>query len=279
VSRDAHRNVLCAVRSLLSEMDRNGSAEARATCAIRSNEKIVWSGGAERRAFQRGRAFAGLLWFRLLICGHFAVSSAYYCICSFLLATPEQAPWVIGVASWCATLLVLASGVGAWPFLIEDVRYVVTNRRLLIVGRISRFRSMCVGESLVVGDVPCEAHHLAFPRRVAVREVRPGIGSSVSVGGRIVTIYHHDWRDEDGDWHEARTTLHGVIDPQELVRQVRAMAHPNREPCPRNSELSVASRCGCKNAGRGQTDADRAAGPNETLGGPPGCLVMDQKEH
>jgi hypothetical protein len=238
-------------------MVRRGSTEAAATSALRANEKIAFSALAERRAFQQGRAFSGLLWFRLVFCGYLAVPASFYCIYNLLLWTPGQAPWAIAATSWCATLLMIASGVGAWPFSIEGVRYIVTDQRLLIVGRMSLLRSVCVGKRLVVGDVSCDSAGLVLPRGVVVRQIRPGIGTSVCAGGRSLTIHHHDWQDDDGCWHESETTLYGVLEPGTLAQHVGRIAYLVPEPCPRNGERIVSRLCDCTNAGRGEAEGDR----------------------
>lgn len=222
---------------------------------------------AEPKAFRRGVLARGRWWraARILFCS-VAGALFWYGATRQLARYSSEATlpnllWLCGlfaVVLWCGVVVILAVVEPiAWSARARSAFYVVTDRRLLLVltGRLVRPLVSYVGEHL--GDdwsePPGVNLSLGTTRTspsVVVRTLDGIIGASPSSGGGQVVLFHHDWRDEDGVWHQKTTTLPGVRDPIRLCEHIARMSSFGRVPCPRGADNAGAPGCECVSSWR-----------------------------
>jgi hypothetical protein len=85
---------------------------------------------------------------------------------------------------------------------------------------------------------------------VVVRALGGVIGAAPCSGSRKVVLFHHDWPDEEGVWHQRKTTIPGVQDPIALCEHVVRMSFFAQVPCPRGADNSPAPGCACVSSWR-----------------------------
>lgn len=244
-----------------------GSAEANllgaALYALGRGEEILWTDHAEPQAFRRAALARGRLWraARFLFFGPF-LGSFFFVTVRDLVHRPPQLTlanllWLcllFSAVSFCAAMVWVAIMESvAWSARTGNVLYVVTNRRLLLVGPTAGPFRKSIGRNLLPGDLPCDRSPIALPPsetagNVVVRTLNPIIGAAPCSGASTVTLFHHDYRDEDGIWHHHTSTIPAVREPKELCMHINRMSQLAQTPCPRTVESGGAGNgpgCEC----------------------------------